>query len=78
MTCTCNCIRDCIASAPLLPRYECEGGLEQYVLGLHSFGGSFAFFSPTSGIAVAILLNDAQLEALAATVGVDDLTTADF
>ena len=32
------------------------------MLGLHSFGGSFAYLCPRSGISVAILLNDCQLD----------------
>ncbi|KAL1508477.1 hypothetical protein AB1Y20_004578 [Prymnesium parvum] len=45
-----------------LQRYECRGGPESHVLGLHSFGGSFAFFGPRSLLSVAILLNDCQLD----------------
>ena len=32
------------------------------MLGMHSFGGSFAFLCPRSGVSVAVLLNDAQLD----------------
>ena len=32
------------------------------MLGLHSFGGSFAFLCPRSGVSVAVLLNDGQLD----------------
>ena len=43
-------------------RYECTGGTEPHVLGMHSFSGSFAFCCPRSGVSVAILLNDGQLD----------------
>ena len=43
-------------------RYDCTGGTESHVLGLHSFAGSFAFLCPRSGVTVAILLNDGQLD----------------
>ena len=45
-----------------LQKYACSGGTEAHVLGLHSFGGSFAFLCPRSGVSVAILLNDGQLD----------------
>ena len=45
-----------------LQRYDCSGGSEAHVLGLHSFSGSFAFLCPRSGVSVAVLLNDAQLD----------------
>ena len=45
-----------------LQRYECSGGSEAHVLGLHAFSGSFAFLCPSSGTSVAILLNDGQLD----------------
>lgn len=31
-------------------------------MGLHSFGGSFAFYCPRSCVSVAILLNDCHLD----------------
>jgi hypothetical protein len=45
-----------------LQKYECTGGTEPFILGLHSFSGSFAFLCPRSGASVAILLNDGQLD----------------
>ena len=45
-----------------MQRYECTGGTEAHVLGCHSFSGSFAFCCPRSGVSVAILLNDGQLD----------------
>ena len=45
-----------------LQHYDVVGGTEAYVLGLHTFGGSFAFLCPRSGVSAAILLNDGQLD----------------
>ena len=59
-----------------LQRYACVGGTEPYVLGLHSFGGSFAFACPRSGISMAILLNDCQLDYSATRRILDVLTSS--
>ena len=45
-----------------LQRYERRGGQGGPLLGLHSFGGSVALFDPRSGLSVAVLLNDQQLD----------------
>ena len=44
-----------------LQRYERHGG-HGPLLGLHSCGGSVALFDPRSGLSVAVLLNDQQLD----------------
>jgi CubicO group peptidase (beta-lactamase class C family) len=42
-------------------RYERRGGMPP-LLGLHSFGGSVVLFCPRTGLSVALLLNDCQLD----------------
>ena len=42
--------------------YACAGGGERAVVGLHSFGGAMAFYAPREKVAVALLMNDCQLE----------------